>query len=255
MISLKKLKMKLINLRYALVIVFIAFAAGLPIAANAQGLLYGATGKNDGTAGAFGSINRTTGVFTSIGLLQDADGNNYTVTGLAAHPETGVIYGTTNANSPTAARSLIIIDAATGLVTLVGSNAQGDPGAGISFRSDGTLFGWFESTDDLYTISLATGIASLIGDGSLDTYGSGLAFDGLDNLFFAPSGDTYSGDPIPSVFDQGVLVTLDPATGAGTSAVALTGGTGGGGAPSTLLRLMILAPYLARSDLNLPEIF
>jgi len=192
---------------------------------HADEVLYGATGASGG--GTFGTIDQTTGAFTPIGPLQDANGNSYGLTGLDYNPTSGVLYGATNNNSPTSPQNLVTIDPATGRVTLVGPYGTGDVSSDITFRSDGALFGWMEpGTDQLSSINPVTGAATNIGDGTLNTYGSGLAFSGSDMLYFAPNGDTYDGGVTPDASDSGVLLTLDPGTGSPTSVVALTGGSG-----------------------------
>jgi hypothetical protein len=178
------------------------------LSANAQSpqILYGAQGGGGAGPFVFGRVNPTTGAFTPIGPI------GFSTTGLAFHPTTGVLYATTGGASPVSPDSLITINRATGAGTLVGSNGPAcNAVADISFRADGTLFGWCEGADDLVTINLTTGLATVVADSTLNTNGSGLAFSPAGVLF-------YTGD--------GNLRTISPTTGLSTSSVPLTGTPG-----------------------------
>jgi hypothetical protein len=172
----------------------------LGLSARAE-ILYGADGANANPATVLLSINPATGVATPIGPI------GFAVTGLAFSPVTGILYGSTGGNSPVSPNSIITINRFTGAGTLVGTTGLGSPVADLSFRSDGTLFGWSEATDDLVTINTTTGVATVVADSTLNTSGSGLAFSGAGALFFAGDG--------------GSLHTISPTTGLVTSTVAL----------------------------------
>lgn len=197
--------------------VLVALAAvGAATSARAD-ILYGATGTGSGT-GTLVRINPADGSFVVVGAINDIGGANYRVTGLAFDPNTGVLYGSTGNTSPTAPRSLITIDPATGLATLVGGYGAGNQTmADITFRPNGTLYGWLEpSTDDLYTINTTTGAATLVGDSGLSTYGSGLASDAAGTLYFAGTGTDSD------------LRTIDPVTGLPTTVAILSAGVNSG---------------------------
>lgn len=202
--------------------VLAAVGPAVPRAAGA--ILYGATGTGSGT-GTLVTIDPATGAYTVVGPLNDASGNNYRITGLAVHPTTGVLYGSSNNQSPTNPRSLVMIDPLTALVTLVGS--YGTPSqtmADLTFSSLGVLYGWLEaSDDDLYTINPVTGAAALVGESGLSTYGSGLAADSSGTLYFAGDGT------------GGTLWTINPATGAPTPGPTLGNGPGNSGDPVAAL--------------------
>jgi hypothetical protein len=136
------------------------------------------------------------------------------VTGLAFDPSSGLLYGSTNNQSPTAPSSLILINPTTALATLVGS--YGTPNqtmADLTFRPDGTLYGWLEaSTDSLFTINKLTGAVSLVGSSGIGTYGSGLASDAAGTLYYTGSGT------------GSVLRTINPVTGLPTVVATLSGG-------------------------------
>src|SRR5688500_13241600 len=101
-----------------------AGAATLATLAAAQqaeaGIIFGAT-----AAGATGTLYTldaaTCALATNVGPLNDASGTNYPITGMAFHPTTGVLYGSSGNNPATTAARLVTIDPATALVTLIGS--------------------------------------------------------------------------------------------------------------------------------------
>ena len=154
---------------------------------------------------------------TTTGLVDSTIGPiGFRVTGLAFHPTTGVLYGTTSNNSTASPRSLITIDPTTGVGTLIGSTS-GDVMTDIAFNSAGTLYGWSgwrdRGTSDLNTIDLTTAAATILGDFGEDTSGNGLAFDG--------SGTLYADLRFPT---PGFVHTIDPATGLAAGTTAKTGG-------------------------------
>src|SRR5262249_40882173 len=115
-------------------------------------------------------------------VVQTLGSIGFSVTGLAVHPLTGVLYGSTGNASSNAPGSLIRIDKATGAGTLIGSfRFPGQTMADLTFTSDGTLYGWLPfktsvNSEDLYTINLTTGAATKVGESSLPGgNGDGLA--------------------------------------------------------------------------------
>jgi WD40 repeat protein len=172
--------------------------------------LYGATGANTTTSNLLILDPATGAMVSTVGPI------GFAVSGLAVHPITGVLYGSTSNQSAVAPGSLITIDKTTGVGTLVGSfGSPGQTMADITFTSDGTLYGWLEaSSDDLHTINLATGAATDVGDAGLSTFGSGLAANGANVIFYAGSGSL------------GALRTINAATGSPTTVATMTGGTG-----------------------------
>lgn len=145
------------------------------------------------------------------------------MTGLAIHPFTGVIYGSTArisvnpSGSPQTipTDSLVTIDPATGGATLVGSFGLTNATlADIAFHpTSGVLYGWASgSTGDLHTVDLATGVATLLGESGLSGLGgNGLAFDVSGTLWYAGAGT------------QGVLRTVSAASGSTTDGPTLSG--------------------------------
>src|SRR5437868_11247652 len=120
-------------------------------------VLYGATGGVK--PGSLYTIDPSTGAGTLVGLLLDSTNHNYALTGLAFDSVTGVLYGATSSQSPTATSELVTVNPSTGLVTPVGffGVSLGD----ITFDSaNGILYGTASSNTDLYSINLATGAAT-----------------------------------------------------------------------------------------------
>lgn len=132
-------------------------------------------------------IDITTGVATSIGPIGAAS-----VSGMDFHPTTDVLYATgfRLSDLPNTLTSILLtIDPATGVGTEIGPTGIEDSGinefncAGLSFRSDGTLFCYAEGGDDLVTLDTSTGAATLVGDTFASCCGNGIAFASDDTLF------------------------------------------------------------------------
>ena len=154
-----------------------------------------------------------------MGPLVDAAGSPYGLTGLAFNPVSGVLYGSTANASPTARGSLVTVDPATALVTLIGDFAGiTSTMSDITFISDGTLYGLAAADQhQLYTIDPVTGIVTLVGPaGGFSHFGGGslAARPGDDVLFATPNSST---DP------PGDLVTVSAADGSQTLVAALSG--------------------------------
>jgi hypothetical protein len=181
-----------------------------PASAQPPQILFGADGGSGKSSNLY-TLSPTTGAIAStIGPI------GFGVTGLAVHPTTGVLYGSTANLSPSARGNLITIDRTTGQGTVVGPfGIPGQTMADLTFTSDGTLYGWLEgSADDLHTIDVTTGHATLVGDSGLSTFGSGLTANAANVIFFAGSGD------------DGALRTIDRTTGLPTTVATLTGTQG-----------------------------
>ncbi len=214
--------MKRISLLLAVVL-----AVLIPHAAWAQ-TLYGADGAG-GNLSQLLILDPLTGdVVEIIGPI------GFAVTGLAFHPITGDLYGTTGGKSSLVhPSSLIRIDVTTGAGVLIGSlnrdlGLRPQPAADITFAGE-TLYGWLEPFnapvgEHLVTINLTTGQATSVGTSpgvGGETRGSGLAFTTAGPLYFAGTGDSHG-----TCFVCGHLHTLNPATGAPIGEVDLIGGSG-----------------------------
>ena len=183
-----------------------------------------------GSSGELYVLNPVTGaVIKDVGPLNDAAGANYPITGLAFHPTTKVLYGSTGNNSDSPG-TFVSIDRKTGLVTVIGPfNAGPVSGSGkpatmtdLVFDSDGNLYGVGSiGGPQLYSIDITTGQATAIGNSGLSsTTGGGLAI-GPDGTFY--------GTPTASRFG-----TYDSTTGVFTETVNPITRPGGGGAYAAL---------------------
>lgn len=195
---------------------------GITSAASAA-TLYGATAA--GATGELYILDSTTGaMITDVGPLNDAGATNYPITGLAFHPGTGVLYGSTGNNPQATAARLVTINTATAQVTVIGSfNAGPVSGGGtpctmadIAFDAAGNLYGVGSvGGPQLYSINTTTGQATVIGTtGLTSTTGGGLVV--------SPGGIFY-GTPTASRFG-----TYDTGTGGYTDIGNPTKPAGGG---------------------------
>jgi hypothetical protein len=182
-------------------------------AANANAaVLYASTAA--GTTGELYIINAASGaIVQDVGPLNDASGANYPITGLAFHPTTGVLYGSTG-NAGSVDATLVTINPATGLVTRIGAfnagptNSSGTPTTmgDIGFDAAGNLYGVATiGGPNVYSINVLTGQATLVGanGASTSTSGGGLAIS---------SGGVFYGTPTSSRFG-----TYNSGTGAYTN--------------------------------------
>jgi|SoiMethySBSTD1v2_1073268.scaffolds.fasta_scaffold209840_2 hypothetical protein len=188
------------------------------------GTLYAATAA--GSSGELYILNSATGaMIQDIGPTTDAAGANYPITGLAFHPTSGVLYGSTGNSDANAAARLVIINPLTAQVTVVGPynagpvNGSGTPTtmADIGFDSAGNLYGVASiGGPNLYSINTATGQATLVGANgvSTSTTGGGIAIS---------PGGTFYGTPTASRYG-----TYNSGTGAFTNITNPTKPTGGG---------------------------
>ncbi len=176
--------------------------------------LYGATSSGHGELYTLNTA--TGGVVQDVGPLNDASAVNYSVSGLAFSPLTGVLYGSTGGTS---GAKLLTINPANGLVTVVGSFSVGTATmTDLKFDSAGHLYGISSSGGaNLCSINLSTGAATEIG-------ASGVSFTQGGGLAISSTGIFY-GAPIPGEYG-----TYDPATGAYThiTVPASPAGAGGG---------------------------
>lgn len=182
-------------------------------------VMYAATGSN-GVAGNLYTINPSTSASSLVGpILNTSGAGAIGLTGLDFNPLDGTLYGitanSTSANGNTVAKSLVTIDPATALATVIGD--LGKANSDISFRSDGTLFG-FQSNEtagnihSMTKIDLGTGLSTVVGStGLASTTGGGLAFDEAGTLYLSATGSS------------GTLDTLNPSKGTRTVGGSMTG--------------------------------
>jgi len=198
------------------------FLGVVALAPSAEaGTLYAA--RAAGSAGQLYILNAANGaVVQNVGPTNDALGANYPITGLAFHPTTGVLYGSTGNSEAAAAAKLVSINMATAQVTVIGSfnagpvNTGGTPStmADIGFDAAGNLYGVGSiGGPQLYSINTGTGQATVIGGtGLTSTSGGGLAI----------VGSAFYGTPTSTRFG-----TYDSGTGAYTNITNPTRPLGG----------------------------
>lgn len=162
--------------------------------------VYGSAYTGPNGAATLYNINPNTGAATSIGAI------GFNQVGGIDFNSSGILYGVGKRVSG-GVQVLLQINPTTGVGTEVGPTTLSADVQDIAFRnSDGALYGY--SGGNIYTFSLATGAATLKGSvGDSFPSGNGLAFSPFDTLYKA---------------DGNYLWTINPSTGAGATAVALT---------------------------------
>jgi hypothetical protein len=186
-------------------------------------VLYGASAS--GSPGRLYQIDPATGaMLQDVGPLNDVAGTNYPITGMAFHPTTGVLYGSTGNNPAATAALLVTIDPATALVSVIGTfntgqtNSSGTPATmgDIAFDAAGNLFGVGTiGGPQLYSINTGTAQATVIGNtGLTSTTGGGLAISSAGVFYGTPTASRYG--------------TYDSNTGAYTNITNPTKPGGGG---------------------------
>jgi hypothetical protein len=154
----------------------------------------------DGAAGhpsSLVTLDQNTGaVVSTVGPI------GFAVTGLAVHPATGILYGSTSLGDGTAPGSLLTISKTTGAGTLVGSFGLGGfPLPDLTFTSDGTLYGWARLPNALHRVNLVTGKATRVGNFNLGTNFAGLGLAAAANGL------------VLGTVGRGPLFKVDPSTG------------------------------------------
>jgi hypothetical protein len=204
---------------------------GLPV-------LYAASGTF-GVAGILYTLDPATGtLLTTVGLLNDANGNNYPMAGLKYHPTTGIFYGAT-ANALVNPNSLVIVDPATALVTVIGPFGQVLTDIAID-PTTGIMYGISGFNQKFFTINTTTGEAVQTGSTGIGfANGGGFAADRTGALFGISNFSFYSFDKVTG------MATLIGPTGLGNLVKAADfspnsnvfyGLEGGGGIDNTHLR-------------------
>jgi hypothetical protein len=114
--------------------------------------------------------------------------------GLDFHPRTNVLYA--GCQREPVGDVLITIDIKTGQGTEIGDIIANGFLQDLSFRSDGTLYGYFRAkvSNFLAIIDTDTGEVTIIGNSGLSGEGNGIGFDQFNDLFLAQT------DMIPSLY-------------------------------------------------------
>jgi hypothetical protein len=207
--------MKTILKRHSFIFCALAVMA-LTEQANAS-TMYGATSSGHGELYILNPA--TGGALQDIGPLNDVTGLNYSVTGLAFDPNSGVLYGSTGGVSGT---KLLTINPANASVSVVGGfNSGSVTMTDLAFDQSGNLWGISSSGGaNLYSVNKATGAATSIGASGVSfTEGGGLAI----------IGGVFYGAPIPG--DYG---TYNSTTGVYTNIATPASPVGSGGSYAAL---------------------
>jgi len=195
---------------------------GLAGQANAS-ILYGATSAGHGELYILNPA--TGGALTDVGPLNDGAATNYSVTGLAFDPTSGLLYGSTGGVSGT---KLLTINPATATVTVVGSyGAASATMTDLAFDPSGNLYGVSSSGGaNLYSINKATAAATEVGASGISfTEGGGLAISSGDVFYAAPiPGDYGTYNSTTGTYTQ-ITAPATPAGGGSYAALAFDGNT------------------------------
>jgi streptogramin lyase len=161
-------------------------------------------------AGNLYSINLANGTATLVGAIRLPGGKPIGVTGMAAHPNTGTLFGITSEQSPNHPRALVTIDVTTGAATLVGD--LGVTGSDIAFDSKGTLYVWLPATTQLGIVDQSTGAVTPLGRPGPAGSPAGIAVDPQGMVFVTAKGAGGSLDNVDLA--SGALQIGPPLTGA-----------------------------------------
>jgi hypothetical protein len=132
-------------------------------------------------------------LLTTIGLLNDVNGNNYPMAGLKYNPFTGVFYGAT-ANALVNPNCLVTVDPATAFVTVIGPFGQVLTDIAID-PTTGVMYGISGFNQKFYTIDTTTGLATQTGSTGIGfANGGGFASDITGALFGISNQSFYSFD-------------------------------------------------------------
>jgi len=143
-------------------------------------------GSDVAIAGNLYTINLASGTATLVGAIRLPGGKPIGVTGLAASPRDGTLYGITSEQSPNSPRALVTIDPATGAAKLVGD--LGMVGSDIAFNEKGTLYIWLPGTSQLGTVNPSTAAVTPLGRPSPAGSPAGIAVDPQGMVFVTAKG-------------------------------------------------------------------
>jgi len=167
-------------------------------------------GSDVAIAGNLYTINLASGTATLVGAIRLPGGKPIGVTGLAASPRDGTLYGITSEQSPNSPRALVTIDPATGAAKLVGD--LGMVGSDIAFNEKGTLYIWLPGTSQLGTVNPSTAAVTPLGRPSPAGSPAGIAVDPQGMVFVTAKGAGGSLDNVDLA--SGSLQIGPPLTGA-----------------------------------------
>ena len=163
----------------------------------------------EGVAGSLYTVNLASGSPTFVAPVRLNGVSAVGIRGMAAHPQTGAIYGITSSSAPGRPQSLVTIDPANGRATLVAQMRIA--GSDLAFNRAGILFTWLPGTSQLGMVDIEDGGVTPIGPPRGSGVGTGLAIDEAGRGYIARRGAT------------GTLEMVDLATGGVRNGPPLTG--------------------------------
>ena len=190
-------------------VVLVVLGTQLPGSAAAE-LLLTVSGSNIGDD-VLRTIDSTDGSTVDASVTITLAGHTVRkATGLARHPQTGVLYALLRLEAPIQFPALVTLDEVTGVATSIG-NTQ-DDFAGIAFGADGTLYA--VSGDGgavpewLYTLDITNASETLVLELGNGDDGETIAFNPDDGLLYHASGlGTQNNVNMGEIFE-----TIDPGT-------------------------------------------
>lgn len=140
----------------------------------------------DTTSLQLGTYNLSTGSFAALGASVPTVGGHTLWSGLAVHPETGVIYASAIAGAVNVAYGLYTLHPTTGAPTLIGQDATSMGMIAIAINCAGQMYGHDILTDSIYSINPATGAVTLVGaTGVAANFAQGMDFDNETGELYA----------------------------------------------------------------------
>src|SRR5258706_2284110 len=187
-----------------------AFAASQTLYAASVRSGGGVAGSDVAIAGNLYTINLASGTATLVGAIRLPGGKPIGVTGLAASPKDGTLYGITSEQSPNIPHSLVTIDPATGAAPLVGD--VGVAGSNIGYSEKATLYIGLPATTQLGTVNTSTAAVTPLGRVGAAGSPAGIAVDAQGMVFVTAKGAGGSLDNVD--LQSGALQIGPPLTGA-----------------------------------------
>lgn len=193
----------------ACLVTFLACASACAQTLYAASFRTSNIGETPTAGGSLYTVNLGSSTATFVGSLRLNGKLPIGITGMYAHPQTGVFYGVTSSQSPNARQSLVTIDVATGNATLVAEMRY--PVSDLAFNRAGVLYVWLPETSQLGVVNITNGAVTPVGPARPAGTGSGLAIDPSNTGYITPAGAS------------GTLDRIDLATGVIVKGPQLTG--------------------------------
>ncbi|CAB1060079.1 hypothetical protein D1BOALGB6SA_4844 [Olavius sp. associated proteobacterium Delta 1] len=190
-------------MRKLMMILITAASVALTIlgSAHAQPILYGAAHQGPDGMSTLYTINPASGAATPVGPI------GFERVSAMDYDAEGTLFATGERADGTDTLVLLTIDPETGVGTevgVIGDHSFGDTIADISFRSDGTLYAYLESSDGLGTLDVGSGDLTELGPTNVRCCGNGIAFSPSDSLFHSNEDDL---NGLNQATGQAVLLT------------------------------------------------